>query len=34
MIIHSTPLDKAKIIEMRPIQDNRGHFARTFVRRH
>ncbi|UHA61590.1 dTDP-4-dehydrorhamnose 3,5-epimerase [Metabacillus litoralis] len=33
MIIHSTPLDKAKIIEMRPIQDNRGHFARTFCKK-
>lgn len=33
VIIRPTPLHKAVLIEMEPIQDNRGYFARSFCKK-
>lgn len=33
MIIHSTPLDKAVVIETEHINDSRGYFARSFCKK-
>jgi len=33
MIVKPTPLHRASVIEMEPIRDNRGYFARTFCKR-
>lgn len=30
MIVHSTPLNGAKLLEIEPIKDQRGYFARTY----
>ncbi|MCP3794836.1 dTDP-4-dehydrorhamnose 3,5-epimerase [Paenibacillus sp. CH40] len=32
MLIHSTPLNQAAVIELEPIKDNRGYFARSFCK--
>ncbi|MCT1399974.1 dTDP-4-dehydrorhamnose 3,5-epimerase [Paenibacillus sp. LC231] len=33
MLVHTTPLKKAAVIEMEPIQDSRGFFARSFCKK-
>lgn len=30
MIVHSTPLNKAKLLKLEPINDHRGYFVRSF----
>ncbi|WP_336076715.1 dTDP-4-dehydrorhamnose 3,5-epimerase [Paenibacillus sp. 203] len=33
MLIHSTPLNQAVVIELEPIKDERGYFARSFCKK-
>lgn len=33
MLVQPTPLHKAAVIEMEPIEDSRGYFARTFCKK-